>query len=339
MAVLMPARNAGRWIEATLASVLAQTWGDFTLLLVDDGSTDDTAALASRTAQGDPRLQLVPGPGRGIVAALEAGRAALAPSVRYVARMDADDLMHPERLALQVAALEAEPDLAVVASRVALLRDFEPGDDAGIDADGMARYVAWLNTLDTPASVAREMFVESPVCHPAVMMRRDALAAVGGYQDPPWTEDYDLWLRLHLAGHRFRVLPEVLHTWRDHGRRTTRTDPRCAPDRFPVLKAHYLVRRFGRELRLWGAGRDGKRLARALEAEGAQITCFVDIDPRKVGGVRRGQVPVVGADALRGPGDGPPIVSAVGIPRARAEIRDALDAKGYQEGVDYVCAA
>ena len=162
---------------------------------------------------------------------------------------------------------------------------------------------------------------------------------VGGYQRRGWAEDYDLWMRLALKGYRMQVLPKVLHVWRDHAHRLTRTSQDYAASTFFELKAHYLMERYGTCFRIWGAGRDGKRLARALEARGARLEAFIDIDPRKIGGVRRGQVPVVGPEALSGPGDGPIIVSAVGLPHARADIRGRLTRLDYEEGRDFVCAA
>ena len=293
--------------------------------------------VARAAFANDPRVRLIALEQGGIVQALNTGLEAVSPSCRYVARMDADDVMAPERLGRQLAWLDAYPGTSVVASRVRILRDFAVGEGDGVDASGMERYVAWLNGL-AGGDLGREMFVEAPVCHPAVMIRTDVLRTAGGYCLERWTEDHDLWLRLHLAGHRFETLPETLHTWRDHGRRLTRTDARCGTEALLAMKAHYLVRAFGTELRIWGAGRDGRHLARALEREGAEITAFIDVDSRKIGGVRRGQVPVVGLDRVETAGSGP-IVVAVGIPSARAEIRQYLDARGLVEGRDYVCAA
>ncbi|MFT5434058.1 MAG: hypothetical protein ACI9OJ_004771, partial [Myxococcota bacterium] len=130
-----------------------------------------------------------------------------------------------------------------------------------------------------------------------------------------------------------------LHAWSDHPNRLTRTDPRYSRAAFIALKAHHLVRKAGCDLRIWGAGRDGKRLARALEAEGARLHQFVDIDPKKIGGLRRGQVPVVGPDDIGPPDPTRPLISAVGIPAARAEIRLQLTSRGYLEGRDFICAA
>ncbi len=339
IAVVIPVRNAAPWIAGTIASTLAQSYPHFRLHLIDDGSTDHTAAIAAAAADGDPRMDLFTIPASGITAALNVGLARVAPSATFIARMDGDDLMHPDRFARQLAFLRERPDIDVLGTSVQVLRDHDLTDAFGAQTAGMDRYVAWLNGLAGADLIGREMFVEAPVCHPSVMMRAEAIRAVGGYQDHVWTEDYDLWLRLHLRGHRFWTLPDVLHTWRDHGRRVTRTDARCGPDRFFLAKAHYLTQRFGKRFRIWGAGRDGTRLARALEGEGAAVEVFYDVDPRKIGRHRRGGAPVRSYTELCGPDGGAPILAAVGIARARSEIRGMLSRLAYVEGTHYVCAA
>ena len=316
--VLMPVRNAATTIEAAARSVLTQSLADLELLVVDDGSSDDS--VHRLLGIGDPRVRVLQCPPLGIVAALNHGLDAA--RTELIARMDADDRMLPGRLVRQVAALAADPTLDGVGTWVQL----EPPGSA------LAPYVAWLNRMQSPQDIAREAFVEAPLCHPSVMFRR---AAVGRYRERPWPEDYDLWLRILEAGGRLGVVPEVLHVWSDHPMRLTRRDPRCAPAAFFRVKAHFLARRYP-VVRIWGAGRDGRRLARALEAEGTRIEAFVDVDPRKIGGVRRGSVPVIGPNDLT---PGAPILTAVGVPAAREAIRAALIAQGFEEGRDFVCAA
>jgi GT2 family glycosyltransferase len=203
----------------------------------------------------------------------------------------------------------------------------------------MELYLAWLNSLVTHEDHARDLFVESPLCHPSVMMRRHALESVGGYRDVVWPEDYDLWLRFDQAGWRMAKVPAVLLRWRQHGARATLRDPRYAIERFTDAKAHYLAPRLAsmhKAVTVWGAGPTGKRLARALEREGVTATRFVDIDPRKIGGIARGQQ-IVSPDALRR-GDAT-IVVAVGARGARELIRGELLARGFVEGADFVCAS
>jgi hypothetical protein len=208
----------------------------------------------------------------------------------------------------------------------------EPGE-------GLAAYVAWQNGLLTPEDHARELFVESPLCHPSVMLRRDALEAVGPWRDVPWPEDYDLWLRLDAAGYGLAKLPELGLRWRHHGGRMTFNDPRCELARFPEAKAPYLaarLRTLARPLVVWGAGKTGKRLARALEGHGVRAVRFIDIDPRKIGRPARG-VPIADAGSLRLGEE--TILVALGEPGARDVVRGRLDARGFVEGVDYLCGA
>jgi len=311
-------------------SVLRQEGPDFELLAVDDHCTDGSPEWIHAIAMRDPRVRPLRSNARGIVAALDvATDAARAP---LLARMDADDVSLPGRFAKQAAFLDAHPDVAVVGAAVSNLADAPIGE-------GLERYVAWQNAILTPDAHDRDLFIESPLCHPSVLMRREPFEAVGGYRDAAWVEDYDLWLRLWSARHRMAKLPEVLLAWRNTEGRLTRTDPRCSEEAFREAKAHYLapwLKRAGRPLTIWGAGKVGRRLARALEAHGIRTARFVDVDPKKIGGVARG-APIVAPDALRA-GD-ETVVAAVGNRGARGLIREDLDARGFVEGEDYRAAA
>jgi hypothetical protein len=171
------------------------------------------------------------------------------------------------------------------------------------------------------------------------MMRRSAYEAVGGYREVEWFEDYDLWLRMWAAGLRMAKVDEVLLKWRHREGRLTLTDPRASEEAFRNAKATFLapwILAREKPLTIWGAGKMGRRFARALEAHGVRASRFVDIDPKKIGGVARG-VPIVAPTALRR--DEETVVGAVGSLGARALIREALDARGFVETIDYRMAA
>jgi len=354
ISVVLPIRDAGSTLDAALHSLRAQTFADFELLVVDDGSRDDGPARARAHAAADPRVRVITNEGRGLVAALTTGIAAS--RAPLIARMDADDVAHAERFAAQVAFLDGDPTIAVVGTEVEVVTvdvDVDVDVDVNVNVnvndlpsapaptpnEGLRRYVSWQNAQHTPADHAREIFVEAPLCHPSVVMHKEALLDVGGYRNVPWPEDYDLWLRFHAAGHAMAKVPRVLLSWRHQAGRATFSDARYAPQRFLDAKAGFLaaelVRR-GRPVWIWGAGPTGKRLARALEVFGVRAERFVDIDPLKIGGVARGQE-VVAAEALRA-GE-VTVVAAVGSLGARAVIREALQARGFVEGRDFLCAA
>jgi glycosyltransferase involved in cell wall biosynthesis len=315
VSVLLPCRDASRWLDACLDSLGSQTLSGIEVLAVDDGSTDDTLPRLRARARTDPRLRVFESGGAGLVAALEvAARMASAP---LLARMDADDLAHPERLARQAALF---PATAV--------------------GPGYRRYERWLNALRAPADIARDLFVECPVAHPTLMIRRPVLEALGGYRDAGWPEDYDLLLRLHAAGLRAANLPEVLLRWRVRPDRHSLRSERYAPAAFRRCKVHFLRAAFlpgERPVAVWGAGRVGKPLARELIRQGTPIAAFVDLDPRKVGQEIHG-APVLAPDEAASRRNDY-VLAAVGSPGAREEIRAALVAFGRREIRDFrVCA-
>ena len=330
----MPVRDAAPTLDAAIESLLAQTDRAWELVAVDDGSTDATPEILAALARRDARVRVVRGERRGLVPALEAGLAAATGGL--IARLDADDLCAPERLACQRRHLDAHPEVGLVASRVRF------GGDARTAA-GFARYVEWTNGLLTHDEISLARFVESPLVHPSVMFRRALVERWGGYRTGDFPEDYELWLRWLEAGVRMEKLAEPLLDWNDSPARLSRRDPRYDPETFYRVKGPYLARWLAANnphhpaVILWGAGRVTRRRARPLVEHGVTIEAFVDVDPRKLGR------PIDGRPVLK-PSDLPPpgrafVVSYVGGADARGEIETHLQRAGYRRGVDYILAA
>ncbi len=331
VAVLLPARDAARTVRAAAVSILRQSLRDLALVAVDDGSTDGTSGILARLAERDRRVTVIRGPGEGIARALSRGLPHC--DAEVVARMDADDVAWPRRLERQVAALEADPALAAVGSRVRLVPRRRV-------AEGMRRYAAWLNGLVTPELVLRDLLVESPLVHPAAAIRAESLRAAGGWRDGDFPEDYDLWLRLSAAGGRLANVPDVLLDWRESEDRLTRRDPRYAISRHMALKARFLAAgpiAGRREVALWGAGETGRAFADALAAVGIGVGLFVEVDPRKVGRRIRGAEVISFEQVERA--RGLPLLVAVGAPGARDLIRSELARRGFVELRDFRCVS
>lgn len=339
VSVLLPVRDGAAHLPEAIASLGAQTFTDFEVLAVDDGSGDETPDVLAEWSARDSRVRVLRQPSSGIVAALERARGeARAP---WLARMDADDVCEPGRLAAQLARMEREPSLVACGTGVRYFPRREV-------RDGARRYEKWLNSAVTPDDIAREIFVECPLAHPTFFLRADAVAQVGGYRERGWAEDYDLLLRLWAAGGRLAQVTEPLLRWREGPDRLSRTDPRYGPDAFLACKVHHLGRTLlvGRAgVVVWGAGPVGKAAARALAAAGHALCGFVELDPRKIGQQIHG-APVLGVEealSKYGPGEGsggaPLHLAAVGQPGARDRIRGTLEGAGLRELEDFVAIA
>jgi len=324
----MPFRDAGATLGEALQSILDQEESRWELVAVDDHSRDHSARMIRDLAARDSRVRLCSNPGVGLVAALNHGlcrcRAPL------VARMDADDRMHPQRLCAHLEHFHAVPGLTLSATQVRLF------PDSAIGA-GYREYVRWQNGCLSRQQIARELYVESPFAHPSVAFRREAVLGLGGYRNGLFPEDYELWLRLFHAGHRMEKLPQVLLEWRESPNRLSRTDPRCSRESFDRLRARYLAGdpRFlehGDNFAIWGAGRKTRRRSDHLLKHGFHPRAWVDIDPRKIGN-RIGETPVVGAEWLKENGN-PFVLVYVANHGAREEIMEALQKMGYRPGQD-----
>lgn len=330
VSILLPAYNAAGTLAACLASVQRQTEREWECLVIDDGSTDATLECARSFARVDRRIRVVAATHRGLVTTLNAGLGCC--RAPYVARMDADDLMHRERLGEQLALLDREPRWVAAGCHVRLF------PRRGLGA-GLRAYETWLNRIDSPTAVRREAYVECPIAHPSLVLRREAIPP-DGYRDRGWPEDYDLILRLLSAGGEVGVLARRRLSWRRGSRRLSRVGPAYAIERFVACKASFLAGTFlaaADHYGLWGYGSTGRSLCRALAALGKRPAYIVETHPGRLGNRIHG-APVVPPAALRRLPRLPLVVSVAGAaPRGR--IRRALEAAGFDETRDFVCAA
>lgn len=205
ISVIMPAYNAEQYIKEAMDSILNQTYGDFEFIVLNDCSKDSTEQIIASYA--DDRIVYVKNEqNMGVAATLNKGLS-LAKG-EYVARMDADDISMPERFALQVAYLDAHPQVAVLAANVELFNEEGPIS------------TGWSTT--DPAQMKVDLLFSCGLAHPSVMMRRDVIQSLGGYDlEFEGMEDYELWCRV-AEDHGVTALSEVLLRYRIHGAQVTK---------------------------------------------------------------------------------------------------------------------
>lgn len=352
ISVLLPVHNAAPTLPDALDSLLRQSFPDLEVIAVDDGSDDcsgelpggseyseapqtsATRAVLLEYARSDRRIRVLGIEHGGIVQALNYGLAAA--GGEYIARMDADDVSHPERLQKQIDFLRQNPEVGLVACRAAFGGSAER-------AGGYKRHLDWTNTLLDHERISLGRFRESPLVHPTVMFRRELVHRFGAYRDGPFPEDYELWLRWLEQGVRMAKLPETLYVWNDPPRRLSRTHPRYDVREFYAVKADYLARWLAKHnphhprIMVMGAGRITRRRAEMLLDHGVEITAWLDIDPRKIGRSVAG-LPVIHRNETPPPGRAF-LASYVAGHGGAEDIEHFLRGRGHLPGRDYILAA
>lgn len=221
ISVILPTYNAERYVAESIHSILAQTFGDFELLVVDDGNTDNTHAIVRAIA--DNRIRLIKN-NANLGIPQTRNIALVAAKGEFVASQDADDISHSTRLEKQIAYMRAHPEVGVVGV-----------NRQTMDAKGKIR-----NHKPMPPKIdIRQLQEGNRVISASAMMRHSVVREVGGYDE--WfatAEDYDLWLR--MAGIAYvHNLPEALYIIRQHTESTTTKDPRAGElYRMAVLHKH-----------------------------------------------------------------------------------------------------
>ncbi|NOV28829.1 glycosyltransferase [Methylomonas sp. ZR1] len=208
ISVIMTVYNTQRYLTEAIQSILSQSFTDFELVIVDDGSTDGSPEILKNLAQQDSRVKLITQVNAGIGAATQRG--ITESQGEYIAIMDSDDISLPDRLKLQKQFLDQHPDIDAVGSQWRMLH--ADGRDIGIDT----------HPIDSDR-ISVLMYAFFSLHHPTTMIRRHALEKVGGYSVDRscLVPDYDVFMRMQLAGCRFANLPEILFIWRLNPASTT----------------------------------------------------------------------------------------------------------------------
>jgi glycosyltransferase involved in cell wall biosynthesis len=206
--VLMPVYNAERFLKQAVQSVLSQTFTDFELLIINDGSTDASVSIIQ--SFDDPRIRLVHNEKNiGVIGTLNKGLA-LAKG-QYIARMDADDCCLPIRLEKQIRYLGRNSEVAVLATHIIQVNAHD--EELGHWDDDIQ------NTK--PYQIFKTLAKTNCIAHPTVMMRTEIVRSYGYHENQKGSEDWDLWMRLVSDGYRIDKLPEFLLKYRLHSTSVT----------------------------------------------------------------------------------------------------------------------
>ncbi len=330
ISIILPFYIVGDEFEAAIESIVAQSFPYWELLLINNNGNKTGSAIAKKWAGNDHRIKLIEEPLQGIAFALNKGfRYCETP---YIARMDADDVSHPDRLNLQYEYLQKHPDIDVVSTQTSFQSDI-PG------SDGFSIFVDWQNSIITPEEHDLFRFIESPLAHPAVMFRRKLIDDFGLYSTEPVPEDYELWLRWMDQGVRFYKIPQKLLIWKDHSERLTRTHDNYSREAFFRVKCAYLAKWIKRNISskkkviVCGSSRIGRKRAAMLQEDGVDIYGFTDVKKRPNRQVRFIRIPEI---------TNPKTVFLVNFIARRGvgpAIRTHFSALGFKEGKDFIMGA
>lgn len=202
LCVLMATYNDERYLQSALDSILNQTYTDFELLVVNDGSTDRTVDILQHCAARDARIRVVNCEANGGLArALNIGLAQT--RAQFVARMDADDIALPQRLQRQMDYLQAHPEIDVLGT-------------FSEDIDESGRRTGRIRRMPVGVRKNADLVWTNPVIHPTVVFRADKIKQLAGYDETlRRRQDYDLWFRVVASGMKIDNLPEVLLLYRE----------------------------------------------------------------------------------------------------------------------------
>ena len=272
VSILMPARNAGAFIEECINSVLKQTYENWELIIVDDGSSDSTSEIAHRYQEFDSRIAVLNQPHKGIIQAL---RSALFHSKgKFITRIDADDIMPEYKIETLVTLLNKAGENHVATGFVEYFSSGQLGN-------GYKKYEKWLNRLTENSGNFSEVYRECCIASPCFMVFRKDLDRCGAFENDVYPEDYDLVFRFYKHGLKVVGSNRVLHRWRDHPQRNTRTSANYKDNTYIHLKIDFFLDiDYDQEknLVIWGAGRKGKKVAMLLKQKALpfQWVCQTD---------------------------------------------------------------
>ena len=264
ISILMPVKNAGKYLKPCLDSILAQSHKDWELIAINDGSDDGSDNILRKYAAQHSNIITADSSGNGIIKALQVAYRLCNGDIIH--RMDADDLMPINKVKWMHAALEKG---AVVTGKVSYFCDEQ---EVG---EGFQKYTAWLNGLMESGDFWRDVYRECPIPSSAWMMYKADFEIIGSFSSSLMPEDYDLSFRVLKYKLKVIRLDEVVHHWRDSEQRTSRNVEQYFPLSYLPLKIHYFLslhHDIDKSLVLLGAGKKGKLVAKELLQRNIEFT-------------------------------------------------------------------
>lgn len=263
ISILMSVFNREDTLEPCLQSILQQTFPHFELIVVDDGSTDQTRSILEDYQAQDHRLKVLYERHSGLVPALNKGLSVC--QGYWIARMDGDDWMMPNRLQVQHDFVTQNPHLELVGSLV-----------EGVPQT--SDYEKWANTLVTETLLEENIYVDAVLHQPTFFGKASVFQKLGGYQENGWAEDFDFLLRAHGAGVRLGKVNRVLLKKKSHGEQLTQVDWRYRRPAMVQAKVHYFLQHSkwnpDQQLVVVGDGPAGRSIAEAFFKAGVKDLIF-----------------------------------------------------------------
>ena len=327
ISVILPFFNADKTIGRAIKSIASQSFSDFECILIDNNSTDESCKIAEQFTETDKRFKLISEKRQGVMFASNAGWE-VSKGI-YIARMDADDWSHPDRLKMQSDFLDYNPNYGAVATQVNHISHSE-------FTGGMARFVEWSNAIISYEEILNNQFIELPIVNPTAMWRRETAEQNGMYLHGDFPEDYEMWLRWLNAGVKIKKLNTKLLNWHDSDNRLSRTDQIYSDRSFYNIKTKYLAlwlkkhNPFHPKVAVWGASRISRKRAQLLEIHGIEICCYIDTKRN-----RQIDHEVYYYEDIPSP-DKIFVLTYIKQKEAREEIREFLPQKGFVEGKHFM---
>jgi glycosyltransferase involved in cell wall biosynthesis len=329
VSVILPFYHAEETLAVAIDSIINQSLTRWELLIINNNANEKSVSIAEQFALKDTRIRMIHEAKQGIAFALNTG--IKASHAELIARMDADDVSHPDRLKSQTEFLNHYPDIDVVSCQTVFRSTVE-------NNLGYQLYVEWQNSIVTPEEHALNRFVESPLAHPTVMFRKSLIEKYGMYDTGNVPEDYELWLRWMDKGVRFFKIPEPLLQWNDHHQRLSRVDEHYKKEAFFKVKCFYLAKWAARnvdknkKIVVCGSSNTCRKRAQLLEANGLNIYGFTDVKISRNKNIRF--IPI---DELSQPGNWF-LINMITKRGVGPSIRKYFTALGFHEGKDFILA-
>ena len=258
ISILTPFKNTNEFLHECLVSIQNQTYTNWELLIIDDGSTDNSFQIVHEFAKVDKRIKLFKNPGEGIIEALRF--AFEKSSGTYITRMDSDDIMALNKLEILLNNLQKYGKKHLATGLVSYF------SEEGVN-EGYKNYEIWLNQLTRYGNNYSEIYKECVIPSPCWMLHKDDFITCDAFNPNDYPEDYDLAFRFYK--YKFKVIPceTILHYWRDYSSRTSRTHEHYAQNYFLEIKLKYFLELdfdTSKPLVIWGAGFKGKSISKLL---------------------------------------------------------------------------